>query len=109
MDSARNTVIGMQTISFLVFTIGRSPSKVQLPPSNQLGAWALLTIFLAIGVDMGSVGEVSAALAVLIFVTVMLLYGVDLFDWMLKQINRKPSATTTTITDGRYGGKPIPL
>lgn len=107
MNGERNTVVVMQMASFLVFTVGRSPNNVQLPPSWSLGSWALLTIILAIGVDTG-MGEISAALTILIFVTVMLLYGVDLFDWMLRKINQKPQAATTRIPTGRYTGKEIP-
>ncbi len=84
MNGTRGTVVVMQLASFLVFVIGRSPDNVQVSESNLWG-WALLTIILAIGVDMGSVGEVSAALAVLIFVTVMLLYGVDVANWLMKK------------------------
>lgn len=97
MNGDRGTVVVLLAVAFLVFTVGRSPDNVQLPESQALVSWAALAIILGIAVDIGPTSEVAAALALLIFVTIMLLYGVPLFDWL----NRKTGNTAS----GGGGGK----
>lgn len=86
MNSARWTVVLMMGTAFAVFTIGRSQQKVELPDSQALGSWALLTIMLAVMVDIGATEEVASALSVAILVTILLLYGEQFFDWITGKV-----------------------
>lgn len=80
--SARWTVVLMMGTAFAVFTIGRNPKNIELPESEALWSWALLTIMLAVMVDIEATEEVASALSVAILVTILLLYGEQVFDWI---------------------------
>jgi hypothetical protein len=92
MNDTRHVVV-LQLVSFLAFTIGSSKGKtVQLPKPQQLTAWGLLTIILLVGVDLDTTAEVSMALAWLIFISVMLLYGVSLGNKLSTMVGGKEFA-----------------
>jgi hypothetical protein len=78
-------VMVLMVASFLTFSIGRgAQTKETVPKQPQLVAWGLLMVILLIGTDLDATAEVSAALAWLIFLSVMLLYGTEMF----KQLTR---------------------
>ena len=88
----RQSVVVYMALAFLVYTIGRSPSKVELPPSQQLAAWGALAFALAVLVDMEETAEVGNALTILLFVSILLMYGEGLVKW----VNAKVAAPPTT-------------
>jgi len=92
------------TLAFLVYTIGRSPSKFELPPTQQLVAWGILALLLATLVDIDETGEVGNALVMLLLVSILLVYGEGLIKWINAQITTKPDPTTTKVN-----GKVVPL
>lgn len=95
MNDTRHVVV-LQLVSFLAYTIGSGlkgkEQKVTLPAPQQLTAWALLTIILLVGVDLDSTAEASMALAWLIFISVMLLYGVQLGNKLSTMVGGKEFA-----------------
>lgn len=109
--SARWTVVLMMGTAFAVFTVGRSPKTIEVPESNALWSWALLTIMLAVMVDIEATEEVASALSIAILVTVLMLYGEQVFAWITGKTKSGGSgpAKTTRITEGRYAGKEIPI
>jgi uncharacterized membrane protein AbrB (regulator of aidB expression) len=108
--SARWTVVLMMGTAFAVFTIGRNPKNIELPDSQALWSWALLTIMLAVMVDIEATEEVASALSVAILVTIMLLYGEQVFAWITGKTQANASSTTTRVgIPGRYAGKEIPI
>lgn len=97
----KQTVVVWMALAFLVYTIGRSPTNVELPPSQQLTAWAFLTITLAILVDMNETAEIGKTLTVLLLVSILLMYGEGLITW----VNRKVGAPLSTPANAHVGGK----
>lgn len=88
---ARQILI-LQSLSFLTYTIGSGTNKVgttTLPAPQQLAGWALLTFILFAMTDLESTAEVAVAFAWLIFISVMLLYGVDLFNRLSDMVGGK--------------------
>lgn len=89
---ARQILI-LQSLSFLVYVVGSSTNKVggetTLPAPQQLAGWALLTFILFAMSDLTSTAEVAVAFAWLIFISVLLLYGVDLFDRLSDMVGGK--------------------
>lgn len=98
MNDTRQVVV-LLFASFLTFTIGSSVRRkgtagttdaVTIPEPRQLAGWALLTILLLIAVDLDTTAEVATALTWLIFLSIMLLYGVDLFNKLSTIVGEKP-------------------
>ena len=95
MNDTRHIVV-LQLVSFLAYSIGSGlkgkEQKITFPKGQQLTAWALLTIILLVGVDLDTTAEASLALAWLIFITVMLLYGVQLGNKLSTMVGGKEFA-----------------
>jgi hypothetical protein len=101
MTDERRTTLVLLFAAFLVYTFGRSATTNDLPTSQQLGAWAILAILLAIAVDIDSTAQVAGSLALLLLVTILLLYGQNLFN----KLGTKAIAgrTTTSVTTRKVG------
>lgn len=82
-------VLVLQLWSFITFTIGNSSDdQIELPPQNALVAWALLTLILLILNDLEPNGDISTALAALIFLSVTLLYGEKLWKRLEQAVGK---------------------
>lgn len=105
----RQYVVVLMTLAFLVYTVGRSPSKVELPPAQQLAAWGGLMLILAVLVDMDETAEVGSALVMLLLLSILLTYGEGLIKWANTKVGAAPpEPTTARIGTGRFAGKPVP-
>lgn len=89
MNDGRN-ILTLQLLSFLIFTAGYGSKQLTssqigntsavLPPPPQLLAWAGMTFLFLVLADFGEgPAELAQAFAFLIFVSVLLLYGYDVF------------------------------
>jgi len=80
MNGTRQVTI-LVPLAFIVYTVGASDAKgsVVLPDARQIIAWMLLFLILVAIGDLEPTGEIAAALAWLILLTVFLAYGVSLF------------------------------
>lgn len=73
-------VVVLMMASFLTVVVASDPKGPQLPQPEQLAAFAVLTVGLLVATDMDSLAVVGNALAWLIFLSVMLLYGERFFS-----------------------------
>jgi len=93
MNETRQVMV-LMVVSFLTFSIGRgAQTKETVPEQPQLVAWGLLTVILLVGTDLDTTAEVSAALAWLIFLSVMLLYGTSFFNRLAAMTGAKKPGT----------------
>ena len=90
MNETRQVAV-ITMLSFVMFTIGNGykHKQFQLPESQQLAAWGILFIVLLAFTDIPSTGEIAAAIAWLLFLTVALVYGVDLADKINEWVGAK--------------------
>ena len=99
----RQSVVVFMTLAFLVYTVGRSPSNVQLPPAQQLAAWGGIALILAVLVDMDSTAEIGSALVMLLFLSLLLAYGEGTIAWANEKVGAQPTGKQTQkVSQGVY-------
>lgn len=94
MNSTRSVLV-LQMLSFLTFVVGTgteksgTTGKTTLPDPQVLAGWAILTFILLTATDIDSTAELASAMAMLIFISVLLIYGVDLFNRLSDMVGGK--------------------
>ncbi len=95
MNETRQTFV-VSTLAFVTYIVGSNTRErreggltTTLPDAQQLVAWGLLIFILLALTDLPATAAVAPAFAWLVLLSVMLVYGVDLFNRLSRAVGGK--------------------